>query len=406
MLNNVALPSFSQIICNFASVKRCIFVLLCLMHVLGIASQEVNENVVSYQDEDSKPAVKLWRPVAWLMDYLLKANRESNKPFDCTVVFGPSYSSTMNFSISGGMSGSYSWDRKDPELPRSHVTLFLSAGISGMMKVGIEGNNYMPRDRQRWDYELKLEYLPTDFWGLGYLNGVNNANKGRYHQLKFSFRPNYLFRVAPSLYVGPQLFLQYAHTYMFSDISMIQGQLRDIGSYGGGAVIRYDSRDFALNAYKGQFLQVQQTCFPRFANKSYFNSTEVTLDSYHRVWKGGILAFDIHAQFQYGNVPWTMYSLVGRSGRMRGYYEGRYRDRDIVEAQMELRQHVYKRFGAVAWVGGANVFHDIHEMYWSRTLPNYGVGIRWEFKHRINMRLDFGLTKNKPGFEFKLNEAF
>ena len=101
-----------------------------------------------------------------------------------------------------------------------------------------------------------------------------------------------------------------------------------------------------------------------------------------------------------------MLAMVGQDGRMRGYYEGRYRDRDIVEAQVELRQHVYRRLGCVVWGGVANVFHDVDSFSASQTLPNYGVGVRWEFKHRVNVRFDFGFTRDKPGMEFKLNEAF
>ena len=39
-------------------------------------------------------------------------------------------------------------------------------------------------------------------------------------------------------------------------------------------------------------------------------------------------------------------------------------------------------------------------------LPNYGVGYRWEFKERVNIRLDFGFTRDNPNFTFNINEAF
>ena len=91
---------------------------------------------------------------------------------------------------------------------------------------------------------------------------------------------------------------------------------------------------------------------------------------------------------------------------MRGYYEGRYRDRNILEGQVELRQHLFGRFGCVLWAGAANVFRDRRHVYMNEILPSVGTGVRWEFKRRVNIRLDFGLTKNKPGFEFSINEAF
>ena len=40
---------------------------------------------------------------------------------------------------------------------------------------------------------------------------------------------------------------------------------------------------------------------------------------------------------------------------MRGYYEGRYRDKHSLEATVELRQHVWKRNGIVVWAGAGTV---------------------------------------------------
>ena len=39
-------------------------------------------------------------------------------------------------------------------------------------------------------------------------------------------------------------------------------------------------------------------------------------------------------------------------------------------------------------------------------LPNYGFGYRWEFKKRVNVRLDLGFGKHQTGFIFNINEAF
>lgn len=40
-------------------------------------------------------------------------------------------------------------------------------------------------------------------------------------------------------------------------------------------------------------------------------------------------------------------------------------------------------------------------------LPNYGIGYRWEFKKRMNVRLDYGFgKKDQNGFLFSINEAF
>ena len=119
------------------------------------------------------------------------------------------------------------------------------------------------------------------------------------------------------------------------------------------------------------------------------------------------MAYDLHAMFNYGDTPWTMLALMGGSYRMRGYYEGRYRDKQMIEAQVELRQKIYGRSGVVVWAGAGNVFPDLGRFRWNQTLPNWGLGYRWEFKKRMNVRLDYGFgKKGQGGFMFGINEAF
>ena len=79
----------------------------------------------------------------------------------------------------------------------------------------------------------------------------------------------------------------------------------------------------------------------------------------------------------------------------------------VVEAQVELRQHVWKRNGVVAWVGAGTIFPKFSKIEWKHILPNMGVGYRWEFKKNVNVRLDYGFGKSgQHSFIFNINEAF
>lgn len=91
---------------------------------------------------------------------------------------------------------------------------------------------------------------------------------------------------------------------------------------------------------------------------------------------------------------------------MRGYWEGRYRDKMEADATVELRQHVWRRNGFVVWGGMGNVFRKISCLELRHTLPNFGLGYRWEFKKGVNVRLDVGFGRNGRGINFSLNEAF
>ena len=131
-----------------------------------------------------------------------------------------------------------------------------------------------------------------------------------------------------------------------------------------------------------------------------------TADFYQRVWTDCILAFDLYGEFNSSGTPWPMLARMGGNQRMRGYYKGQYTDNDLITAQIELRQRVWRRIGCVAWAGAGNVFPTFREFDWAETLPNYGFGLRWELKKRVNIRLDYGFGKKTDSFLLSINEAF
>jgi hypothetical protein len=117
------------------------------------------------------------------------------------------------------------------------------------------------------------------------------------------------------------------------------------------------------------------------------------------------LATLVHGRFTYGNTPWGLMSYLG-GDNMRGYYEGRYRDKSEFDVCVELRQHIWHRNSAVVWGGFGSIFDKFSNITLSHLLPNYGIGYRWEFKHRVNVRLDLGFGRHQTGFIFNINEAF
>ncbi len=346
--------------------------------------------------------------VGRVIDYFRNSNEERDKRFDCSVVAGPFYNATSSFAIGGGVSALYKWDRDDASLRKSSLSAIAKVSVRGMVSLEVTGVNYMTHDKYRWNYHLKVSTTPMDFWGIGYDHGINDEGKGKYKRVRVQFKPDYLFRVARDFYIGPLVNIDYTHAYDFVGRELIQGQSTNVMAAGAGAVLNYDSRDCSFNAYRGQYLRVEQLFYPKFKSKCRFCSTDITFSTYHPVWRSAVLAAEYHSLFNYGDdVPWAMLAVVAEdTGRMRGYYEGRYRDRNIMEAQVELRQRLPRRFGVVAFAGAANVFPYFDEIDLRHTLPNYGVGVRWEFKQRVNVRLDCGFTKNKPGVVFSINEAF
>lgn len=191
-----------------------------------------------------------------------------------------------------------------------------------------------------------------------------------------------------------------------SNPELLKGMDLVTRNYGFGLTFSYDTRDVLTNASKGLYVYVNQMFRPKWLwNEHSFSTTDIRAAYYHKVWKGGIFAYEFKGLFNFGDPSWAMMAMLGDSNSMRGYYEGRYRDKSMMSAQFELRQHVWRRNGIALWVGLGTIFHDKNSF--GHFLPNYGIGYRWEFKKRVNVRLDLGFGKRgQYGFIFNINEAF
>ncbi len=341
--------------------------------------------------------------------YFESANEDKTtvKNFDFSIIGGPHYSSDIKLGLGIVAAGLYRVDKSDLSIPPSNVSLFGDVTTTGFYLLGIRGNTLFSGGEHRLDFNAYFFSFPSAFWGIGYDNATY-APAETYKRLQNQVKVDYMYRVAKDLYVGVNGSFNYIEGKDFSNIEYLQGQRTRYFNTGVGAFLMYDSRDVITNAFEGFYVKLEQRFFPGFlGNKGAFSRTEFQGNAYHRVWKGGVLAYDLHAMFNYGDTPWTMLALMGGSYRMRGYYEGRYRDKQMIEAQVELRQKIYGRSGVVLWAGAGNVFPDLGRFRWNQTLPNWGLGYRWEFKKRMNVRLDYGFgKKGQGGFMFGINEAF
>lgn len=349
--------------------------------------------------------------VTKLIDYFRNSNKQRpEKKVDFGVLPGPHYSGTTGLGLGILGTATYTTDLADKSLPRSNASVYTDMTTGGFFLVGLKGSHIFPKERFRLDYKLNLSTFSTQFWGIGYDLADNDHNETDYRRNRIIAMARFMFKLAPNTYIGPILQYRFFQARgVDKDFAHLwQGQDHTLNAYTAGLSFTYDSRDFMLNATRGVFLQLDQTFSPRFlGNGKYgFSSTELTLSSYKKLWKGAVLAGELHGLFNYGHTPWALLSEVGSNDRMRGYYEGRYRDKNLIEGQIELRQHIKGRNGAVAWVGMANVFPKFNQAAWRKTLLNAGIGYRWEFKKGINVRIDYGFTRNGGGFIFNINEAF
>lgn len=343
-----------------------------------------------------------------VIDYFNNSNQSHpEKAFDISFIGGPHYSSDTKFGLGVVAAGVYRHDRRDSLCRPSNVSLYADATTSLFFMVGIRGTHFFPGDSRRISYNVNFQSVNSYFWGIGYACGANEANKSKYKYLTSNIGAEYVWRTLPNLYVGPRVTFNYIDGKDFADPDLIGNRRRRTFSFGGGLTVQYDTRDNITATKCGSYIKIDQIFDPSFiGNRQAFNLTELSASTFHPVWRDATLAANVHTRLTYGDTPWGLLSTFGGSSNMRGYFEGRYRDKNEIDLCVELRQHIWHRNGAVVWIGGGTIFPSFSSIRSRHLLPNYGLGYRWEFKRNINVRLDYGIGRGESGFIFSINEAF
>jgi outer membrane protein assembly factor BamA len=179
---------------------------------------------------------------------------------------------------------------------------------------------------------------------------------------------------------------------------------------GGGLSFVVDTRNHSFFPTGGGLYTVRVAGYPPILGGDYgYSRLEADLRTFVGRRSGSVLALQAYGSFMFGNPPFYALSALGGPSRMRGYYQGRYRDRHFLTAQAEFRRMVWWRLGFAAFAGVGEVFGSegsdfrVQDLQWS-----VGGGLRFAFNQaeRVNLRVDLGIGKHTTGVYFQLEEAF
>lgn len=179
---------------------------------------------------------------------------------------------------------------------------------------------------------------------------------------------------------------------------------------GLGPTLTYDNRNNAFAPDKGSFLELTAKYYaPVFG--SDFTYANIIQDARQYIpVKKNVLALQLYNFMNLGKeIPLRSLGLIGGDNAMRGFYSGRFRDKQMIMLQAEWRMPVYKRWGAAFFGSTGDVAEKAMDYNFSNLKFAYGAGIRFALnqKERLNLRLDYGFnSKGGSGFYLQLAEAF
>ena len=271
-------------------------------------------------------------------------------------------------------------------------------------------------DENKWFFYGRARYqsFPLFYYGTGRETPSEHIAliDGEYTL----FRERLLRETLPSLYFGLELDYQGLNRVNYIDTET-DFELPEVGAMGSnnlgiGLGLLYNNIHNAMNPREGLYSEWAFMNYNTAAGNDY-NMTTYVIDNrlYRPVKENTVFAAQLYGQFTSGNAPFNMLALMGGESLMRGYYLGRYRDKNLLAGQVEYRILPFefsKRWGASVFLAAGQVYGDEYGFNWDQFLPTGGAGIRYLIfpEKDIYTRIDVSFTEEGRGVYFFIGEAF
>jgi outer membrane protein assembly factor BamA len=218
--------------------------------------------------------------------------------------------------------------------------------------------------------------------------------------------------------VGNRVFLWLSYRFTADGIDLKEGGTPSgetvPGSEGGnlsgiGLSLFWDMRDSPLFPRAGHALRIASFAYGELLGSEYtFSVLTVDARKYLPLFRSQALAFQLYGGFSGGNPPFYEMPRLGGANLLRGYYEGRFRDRQLFALQAEYRVPLIWRVGAAVFAGTGAVANTISGFEFRELKYSYGFGFRLGLgnKSKVPLRLDFGFGEDSKGVYLTLFEAF
>ncbi|WP_053058338.1 polymerase [Pedobacter sp. BMA] len=330
--------------------------------------------------------------------------------------FGYAQETGFQFGV-GAIFGFYV-DRKDTLNRPSSITLNLNYSTKKAYNMSTILDVWGKENNLHYIGELRFKRMPFNFYGVG--NSTREANKDKLIQQQFKVLLQAEKQLLPKTYSGVSLGFE---NYEYNDLQ--PDGIFNLNPYyknRNGSVLyigvsqAYDSRNNNNYTTKGFFIRGTYQYAPDIFSEGSFTGSQIKFDL-RNFWKlSNKFSFGVQGLYNIitgKNTPVYLLQQMGNDEMMRGYYNGRFRDKNLLVAQGELRYRYNTRFGATLFGGTGTVWGN--DQFNARGFkPNYGAGLRYFFdpEKGISIRLDYGVGEKRSneqrqsGFYISIAEAF
>ena len=368
------------------------------------------------ENQDFEGSESLWQAI----EKRVTRKKDLGKGRIFSPIVFPFYTPELEFGLAIG--GLVSFQTGPEESTQQRSTL--RANVLGTSNEAIgfvtRLNTFWNDDRFRFNVDLGGKDAANNYYGIGYDAGFDvpeGPNTTLYEYGNIILKPDMLWRVKGDLFLGLNAEFNYFDAGEVAERIEEDPLYQEFGSSyfssGVGVTVAYDTRDVTVNAHSGLLAEFTSTHYlEAIGSDNDFDLYSLDYRHYFTLWRDGVtLAFRGLGEFADGDIPWSMYPVVGGSRKLRGYNSGRFRDKTVVTGVVEYR-HQFLRgneslspHGVVFWLGYGFLGEDWSDLN-GNGLPNLGFGYRLELQKRMNLRLDFGFGDDDRGVYLSVNESF
>lgn len=322
--------------------------------------------------------------------------------------------------LSAGAQAIYSFYRGDRHSTNpSMITASATYSTKKMVNAKLVADVWSKHNDLHGNAEIRYRKYPLSFFGTG--NNTREADLDRLTENKFVFKGFIDKKLAPGFYGGIRAgFENYEYTDQESGgifTQMLYDQFRTGKVIYAGLQQTIDTRNSINYTTRGNYFNTSISYAPRFFKGNHFSGA-ILLADYRNFLSATdkiTIAFQAISRhfFSHGSMPFYLMPEMGNDEIMRGYFQGRFRDKYYTAAQAEIKYRFTPRFGLVAF-GGLGEVYGQRPFAVNGVKPNYGAGLRYfyDLEKNISIRLDYGFgekragEKRQRGFYISLNEAF
>lgn len=344
-------------------------------------------------------------------------NKDSSKRSSFVIV--PVLSTSPETGLEAGATGLYSFysDTLSKATKVSNVFAYATVTTKNQTNLTLTSNYWFPDNKYHLVGGISYINFPFNFYGIG--NDTRQEDQTRLGQHRFKLNMeaeakagNFLLGVVSGAF--DYQFTNPNPDDIFNTDPQIQGKEGGASVYLGPSVI-FDTRNNNTYTTRGTIVTAYLNAMQGlFSNNNYQGAfLNVEYSSFFSLSKQLVLGFDIQEQSLMGGLsPFYLLPSLGSDEMMRGYYNGRFRDRNFIAGQTELRYRFNPRLGIVAFAATGEVFHDGFSTH--NLKPDWGGGVRYFFdvQKGLSIRFDYGVGEQRPGetrqsgFYIGLGEAF